>query len=86
MKKKRVQALLAELRSEVQGHGKLDAKTRELAIQLHDDVEALIESDPAEDSDVLERAEQLQVRFAARHPRAEALIREIVDSLAKMGI
>lgn len=81
MSSKRLTELLAELNQELKDHRELDDDTRELLGKLNDDIERL-----AGDEGPLDRAKQLESRFAAEHPVAERIVRELADILAKMGI
>ncbi len=75
----RTRKLLAELESELDEAGELDAETRELLKSIHESL------DDDEDG-IEERAKELDARFAARYPTAERITRAIIDSLGKMGI
>lgn len=78
----RLTQLLAELEDELGNERALDADTRELLARLSSDIERLTE----EGDSPLKRARQLESRFAATHPVAERIARELADTLAKMGI
>jgi hypothetical protein len=81
--KERLTKLLAELNQELREGSELDAETRQLLTALNADIERLTGGE--EESPVV-RARQLESRFAASHPVAERLARELADVLAKMGI
>lgn len=83
MSKERLSELLTELSGELQHAGDVDDETRELLSALHDDIDRLTGGDP---SSAVDRAKQLESRFAANHPVAERIAREFADLLAKMGI
>ena len=83
MSNKRLTRLLAELNRELENRDELDAKTRELLEKLDEDIERLT---GVGDASPLERARQLESRFATEHPVAERIVREIADALSKMGI
>ena len=83
MSKERLSELLTELSGELQDAGDIDAETRELLNALHDDIDRLTGEDH---SSAVDRAKQLESRFAANHPVAERIAREFADLLAKMGI
>lgn len=83
MSSKRLTELLAELNRELKGHQELDDDTRELLAKLNDDIERLA-GEEAETP--VDRAKQLESRFAAEYPVAERIVRELADVLAKMGI
>ena len=63
--------------------GDIDAETRDLLAKLNDDLDQITEGDSASAGD---RAKDLESRFAAKHPVAERITREIADILTKMGI
>jgi hypothetical protein len=79
----RIRELLTELNRELQATGELDAETRDLLAQLNDDIDQITEGESASAGD---RAKDLESRFAAEHPVAERITREIADILTKMGI
>ena len=83
MNSKRIRTLLAELNRELKSTGEIDAETRKLLSKLNDD---LGEIAPGSDDSLSDSARQLESRFAATHPVAERITREIADLLAKMGI
>ena len=78
----RLTQLLAELEKELRRSHDLDDDTRDLLGKLNDDIERLT----GEGESPLERARQLESRFATSHPVAERLARELADALANMGI
>jgi hypothetical protein len=77
VRSKRTRQLIADLNKELNSSGSLDPETRELLRRLNEDV------DPAS---ALDRAKRLESQFAASHPVVERIARELVDTLAKMGI
>ena len=83
MSKQRLTELLTELSDELHDTGDVDAETRDLLSQLHEDIDRL--TGETHDTAV-DRAKSLESRFAARHPVAERIAREFADVLAKMGI
>lgn len=83
MSKERLRELLAELSTELNEASDVDDDTRELLGELHDDIDRLT----GEDHDsAVDRAKNLESRFAANHPVAARIAREFADLLAKMGI
>jgi len=80
---KRIRTLLAELNRELKSTGEIDAETRKLLSKLNDDLDEIA---PGSDDTVSDSARELESRFAATHPVAERITREIADLLAKMGI
>ena len=87
MNRKKVRELLAALQEEVRDSG-VDAKTRESLQALDEDIHKLLEASKAgeETTFELERVKELEARFAANHPNAERFVRELLDTLAKLGV
>lgn len=83
MSSERLTELLAELNRELHQHGEVDPETRELLSRLNDDIDRLAGK---ETESPIDRAKKLESRFAAKHPVAERIARELADVLAKMGI
>lgn len=83
MSKKRLNELLTKLNRELQSTDDVDPETRELLTRLNEDVERLAGDTR---SSAIDRAKHLESRFAADHPVAERIARELADILAKMGI
>ncbi|MDP2284542.1 MAG: DUF4404 family protein [Pseudohongiella sp.] len=81
----RVRFLLNELNQELSAAENLDQETLDLARKLEKDMEQLIErSEPV--AAELEDAIALEARFAATHPVAERILRELIAVLGRMGI
>ncbi|MFO1355204.1 MAG: DUF4404 family protein [Gammaproteobacteria bacterium] len=85
MDKDRLQALLAELHRELAGAGPLDPESRRLLDQVLQDVRQLAADQPARAGDAGQFA-QAALRLEASHPRLAALLGQVADSLAKLGI
>ncbi len=83
MSKERLSELLTELNRELQTAGDIDEETRKLLNQMNDDIDRLTGET---DSPTVDRAKHLESRFAANHPVAARIARELADVLAKMGI
>jgi hypothetical protein len=83
LSKQRLGELLTELNRELREAGDVDTETRELLNQLHSDIDRLTGETH---STTVDRAKNLESRFAANHPVAERIAREFADLLAKMGI
>ncbi len=81
----KIKFLLEELNQELALADNLDEDTLELARQLEMKMEQLIErSEPVAAG--LENAVALEARFAATHPVAERILRELIAVLGRMGI
>ena len=90
MDKDQLKQTIQTLNQELDSETAVDPETRELLSMLDEDIHRLI-AEPAQPSatdteGIMEKAEALAAHFAAEHPTAEALLREIVASLAKMGV
>ena len=80
-----IKFLLEKLNQELALADNLDEDTLELARQLEREMEQLIErSEPVAAG--LENAVALEARFAATHPVAERMLRELIAVLGRMGI
>jgi hypothetical protein len=87
MSNSEIRQLLAKLQDEIQKTD-LDVETRSLVQQLDADIHELLESDTvgAKTNSVVERAKALETNFASEHPAAERFMREVIDTLVRMGI
>lgn len=87
MSNEKIRELLARLQDEVQDT-ELDADTRSSLRDLDADIHELLDSATSEQkiSSVTERAKLLEAQFAINHPTAERFIREVIDTLAKIGV
>ena len=87
MSNKKIRQLLAKLHAEVQ-KTEVDADTRSSLQELDSDIYDLLNSSTSKPDTnyVLERAKLLEAKFAISHPTIERFMREVVDTLAKMGV
>ena len=87
MSNKKIRQLLAKLHDEIQ-KTVVDADTNSLMRELDSDIHDLLNANtPKADTDaVLERAKLLEADFATSHPTAERFLREVIDTLVRMGI
>jgi hypothetical protein len=83
MSANRIRELLKELDGELRRTDDLDAETRAMLADLGERMDA---ADPDDKDSIRDSARELESRFAASHPTAERLAREIADLLTKMGI
>jgi ubiquinone biosynthesis protein UbiJ len=88
MQPEQLKRTLTTLHQELAGDQTVDPELQTLLATLDDDIQKLLTAgtQPTETHGVVDAAEALAARFAAEHPRLEALVRELVASLAKMGI
>ncbi len=86
MSQERIKALLQQLQQELANTTTVDAETLAQVKQLDNDIDQWIEDAEYVNSPIMEDAIALEARFAANHPVAERLIREVIDTLARIGI
>ena len=79
---------LTNLHEELAGDQTVDPELQTLLATLDDDIHKLLTAgeETPETHGLMDAAEALAARFAADHPRLEALAREVVAALAKMGV
>ena len=87
MSEARIRELLAELRKELEGIDDPDKELQESFHKLSNDVEDAVnpEIDTSENT-ILDDAIALEARFAASYPVAEKTLRELINSLSRIGI
>ncbi len=86
MSQERIKTLLQQLQQELANTTTVDAETLAQVKQLDNDIDQWIEDAEDVNSPIMEDAIALEARFAANHPVAERLIREVIDTLARIGI
>jgi hypothetical protein len=88
MDDKQLRDLLARLHKELENTDEVDTETLELVRELDTEINRLVESDSGSDEfdNVMDQAKAVETRFAVEHPVAERFLREIIDTLAKVGI
>ena len=67
----------------------VDEDLRRMLLELDRDIDRILAKEPGdtEDADTIsERVEEIASRFSAEYPRLEMLLREVSDTLAKLGI
>lgn len=86
----RIRELMQQLREalEQQEEKEVDEATRTELRALETDIEALLEEqeDAPDSESIIARAAEAEARFAARHPVAGGFLRQLIDSLSRMGI
>ncbi len=86
MSEKKIRELLDELDRELSQNEELDEETLEAVRRLDEDIDEVIRSSEQKNSPVMDDAIALEARFAATHPVAERLVRELINALGRMGI
>jgi hypothetical protein len=85
MKPIELKTILSRLHAELADKNEIDEELRALLNDLDRDIHDLL--DQSEQADSLKsRTEAVATRFAAKHPRAEAMLAELADALGRMGI
>lgn len=84
MSKDRIKELLAQLQNEIRNTD-MDDELRTLMSDLDSDIHNVIENDE-EVSALIDRAKEVEAGFATRYPAAERFMREVIDTLVRMGI
>jgi len=85
MSNEKLKELLAAIHEEMEG-ADTDAETREMLKSLDEDIHELLGEGESDDSPIMERAKRLEARFATTHPVAENFMREVIDTLVKLGV
>ena len=87
MSEERVKELLGELIAELENTESIDTEVVDLARRLESNIHDFVnpEIDTTENT-ILDDAIALEASFAASHPVAEKIIRELVNSLSRIGI
>ena len=87
MNEERVKQLLKELLDEINQSEDQDEELLESAKRLESDIDALLNPDvDSSDNTVMDDMIALEARFATNYPVAEKIIRELVNSLSRIGI
>ena len=87
MSEQRIKELMSELVSELEKTESIGEETISVAKKLESDINdfANPEVDSAENT-ILDDAIALEASFAATHPVAEKVIRELINTLSRIGI
>lgn len=85
MNETELKQLLTQLHQALAETTSLSPESQQLARDLDDDIHRVLQGGEA-DTSLTERAAALEAQFAANHPVAEGVLREIIDALGKMGI
>lgn len=80
---------LIRLQTSLETTGEVDSELKQLLEVLDRDIHLLLGKEASDSSSVaglVERAGIISVKFAAKHPHFEPLLREVVDILTAMGV
>lgn len=87
MNEKRLRELTAELKQELEKTDGVDESLVATIKKLEADIDELV--DPEKDSSestVMDDAIALEASFAVHHPVAEKILRELINTLSRIGI
>jgi ABC-type transporter Mla subunit MlaD len=80
---------LQQLRQHLESGGPIDAELKQLLVTLDQDIHHVIarqEAGEAHEPGLVDRARQVSAQLAADHPVLESAMRQLADTLGKMGI
>lgn len=91
MEKQELAALLKKLQAELESVQALDDSLKQSLQSLGQDIQKVLgqgtpPTPAADEASLNERAQELEARFAAEHPYLASTLRDVMDSLGKMGI
>ena len=87
MSEQRIKELMAELLSELEATEGVDQDTVAVVRKLETDLDDWVNPEvDTSDYTVLDDAIALEASFAAEYPVAEKIIRELINSLSRIGI
>ena len=87
MPEQRLRELLGELRKELKGMEGVDEDVMESLDELEVNIEDLVDPDTdSSENSALDDAIALEARFAANYPMAEQILREVINTLNRIGI
>lgn len=80
-----IRELLQKLETELDGSESMDDETRELLTRIDNNIDQILE-DSEPNSPEMEQLIDMEARFAANHPMAERIVRELIATLSRIGI
>lgn len=87
MSEQRLRQLMAELVAELDKTEGVDQELKATIKRLEGDIDDLVDPDTdSTENTVLDDAIALEARFAATYPVAEKILRELINSLSRIGI
>lgn len=84
-----IKSSIRTLHKRLEDAGSIDSETRELLAQLDADLHRLLAAKAevrSEEDGLQERLESIAADFDSRHPQLSAVLRELGDALARVGI
>ena len=79
---------LNQLHDVLEKTDQVDSETLELVRELDDEINRLLDPESTDNGfdSVADKAKAVETRFAVEHPVAARFLREIMDTLSKVGI
>jgi Domain of unknown function (DUF4404) len=85
MSNERIRSLLKELRKELDTQN-IDAETLKMMRELDTGIQSVLDASGNSVDAMVDRAKALEVKFSVNHRVAERILREIIDTLVKIGV
>ena len=86
MSQEKLEKELEKLRAEIDNLSSDDTASREKLNQLITEIETLLQSSEEEDNGIVDNVRDAINHFEAEHPRATAILNDIMVTLSNMGI
>ena len=89
MSSEQIKTTIRNLHQRLEKAGPIDGETRELLTELDQDLHRLLAAKVEvedEEAGFQERLESIAADFDSRHPQLAAILRELGDALARVGI
>jgi len=87
MSEQRLKEIMTELVTELEKTEGVDYETLDVARRLQTDIDDMVNPDvDSSENTILDDAIALEASFAATHPVAEKAIRELINTLSRIGI
>lgn len=87
MSDEKIQQLLVQLHEQLQQQDSLEEETQVLLQRVLADVKASVSGDDVElEQDLTDLIEQQAVQFEHEHPTLSGILRQIIDTLGRIGV
>jgi type II secretory pathway component PulF len=91
MEKQELASLLKKLQAELESGQAIDDSLKQSLHTLDQDIQKVLgqtspSAKPLDEASLNERAQELEAKFAIEHPYLASTLRDVMDTLGKMGI
>jgi hypothetical protein len=91
MEKQELASLLKKLQAELESGQAIDDSLKQALHTLDQDIQKVLgqtspSAKPSDEASLNERAQELEAKFAIEHPYLASTLRDVMDTLGKMGI